>query len=120
MVPDQQEHYLAVVIRKIAEVDPRLALTALSTVNNADQRYDLHNMIFEQLARSDVYLAKRLADQIIDTPTRDLAYYTIIQYHARKDPVEAAGWTSLIANQKVRSYAERQIRWATDRHSHQF
>lgn len=114
-VPDQQEHYLAVVIRKIAEVDPRLALTALSTVNNAAQRYDLRNVIFGQLARNDVFLAKRLADQLIDTPTRDLAYYTIIQHHARIDPVEAAGWASLITNQQVRQYAERQVRWAIAR-----
>jgi len=116
--PDHRNQYLAIVIGKIAEVDPQSAVTTLSSVDSAEQRYELHDQIFGQVARRDVHLAKQLADQLVDTRTRDLAYYRIIQHHARHDPVEAAGWAALITNQQVRQYAQRQVKWATERYSH--
>ena len=106
---DHRNQYLAVVFGKLAEVDPQLAISALSSVGSVEQRYKLHGKIIGEVARRDVHLAKQLADQLIDTATKDIAYYRIIEYHARHDPVEAAGWASLITNQRVRHYAERRV-----------
>ncbi len=115
--PHQQNQYLTVVIGEIAKVDPQLALSALSSVSNVAQQNAMRDNIFERLTRHDVYRARYLADQLIDTQARDLAYYRIIRQHARKDPVEAAGWVSLITNQQVRSYAEQQVKRTSNRNS---
>ena len=115
--PLHRNQYLAFVIGRTAELDPQSAIFALSSVDDAEKRYELHNQIIGRVAWHDAHLAKQLADQLVDTRTRDLAYYNIIEHHARHDPVEAAGWAALIMNQQVRQYAEQQAQRAVERNS---
>ena len=72
------------------------------------------DVIVRRVASQDIYLAKQLADQVLDVRARDLAYHRIVTGHARVDPVEASAWAVLITDTELRQYAERQIRWAVE------
>lgn len=115
---DHRNKYLAVVIRKIAEADPLSALTAISSMDDPRLQYHLFNDLFMEVAQRDIHLAKQLADSLVHTRAKDMAYYRIIHRHAHRDPVESAAWVDLITDQELRQYAQRQVARAKRRISH--
>lgn len=107
--PGQQLNYRARIINGLGARDPQSAISAVSRVDDEDQRYQLLDLIIRQVASTDTYHAKLLADQLVDVEARDFAYYRIVRYHARIDPLEAAGWATLITAAELRGYLEQSL-----------
>lgn len=115
---EHRNQYLAVVIRKIAEADPLSALTAISSMDDPRLQHHLFGDLFSEVIQRDIHLAKQLADSLVHTRAKDMAYFRIINYHARGDPVESAAWVDLITDQRLRQYAQQQVATAKRRISH--
>ena len=60
-------------------------------------------------ARSDVLVAKLLADQLEDGPARNNAYMQIIGQRAQTHPIEAARWLDTITDENSRGAAAGQL-----------
>lgn len=114
---EHRNQYLTVVIMKIAEVDPQSALTAISSMDDPRLQRHLFGDLFMEVMQRDIHLAKQLADSLVHTRAKDMAYFRIINYHARRDPVESAAWVDLITDQKLRQYAQQRVERARRRNS---
>ena len=72
--------------------------------------YDqLQASVISGIARTDVFMAKQLADQLADGNARDTAYVQVIAQHAQTDPTEAARWLRSISNESMRGAAAGQL-----------
>lgn len=71
-------------------------------------------------AQQDVYLARRLAEQLPPGRARDQSMQQLISNHLHSDPREAASWLDSISDARIRSQATGHVlrQWyATDSHS---
>lgn len=76
--------------------------------------YDqLQASVIAGVAKSDVFSAKQLADQLSSGAARDRAYMEIIIQQAQTDPVQAIGWLNSVGSDHMRGAAAGQLvtRW---------
>jgi len=72
--------------------------------------YDqLQATVVAGVARSDVLMAKQLADQLAPGNARDGAYAQVISQQAQTDPVQAIAWLNSIGDEKARSSAAGRV-----------
>ena len=72
--------------------------------------YDqLQASVISGVAKTDVLMAKQLADQLADDTARNTAYVQIIAERAQTDPIEAARWLNIVSNKHLRGAAAGQL-----------
>lgn len=72
--------------------------------------YDqLQASVIGGVARTDVMMAKQLADQLADGSARDNAYVKVIGHHAQTDPLQAARWLNNVSDERMRGVAAGQL-----------
>jgi hypothetical protein len=72
--------------------------------------YDqLQASLISGVARTDVLMAKQLADQLADGNARDRAYVQVIAQHAQTNPTEAARWLRNVTDERMRGVAAGQL-----------
>lgn len=87
----------------------------------------LQASVIAGVARTDVFSAKQLADQLAVGAARDRAYMEVITQQAQTDPVQALGWLNSVQNEHMRGAAAGElvtqwyssdpaaaVRWVTD------
>ena len=75
-----------------------------------DAEYDnLRSAVINGLAESDIFTARRMADEMPAGPDRDAAYTHIIQYRAQTDPYDAMRWLDRISDEALRGQAAGSI-----------
>jgi hypothetical protein len=70
---------------------------------------ELQASVIAGVAKSDVFMAKQLADQLSSGDARDRAYMQIIVQQAQTDPAQALGWLNSVDSEHIRGAAAGQL-----------
>jgi hypothetical protein len=72
--------------------------------------YDqLQASVIAGVAKTDVLMAKQLADQLARGNARDRAYMEVISQQAQSDPVQATVWLNSVSDERLRGAAAGQV-----------